>query len=392
MSNDDLTIAFCGDIMMGGDVALHLGSSTATEWLSGVAPAWRDADLLVGNLECPCVLNAQPVDGPVPELIFRAPATRLKELADAGFRALTIANNHILNCGDLGLYETISSLEKVGIYHAGAGMNIVEATRPAFIPIRGRVVALVAFCYSLPAGPRTAGVAPATAKVMRQVLAKARASADFVVAALHDGLEYSDVPPSAVRAKFRYLAENGADIVVGHHPHVLQGLEWHRNVPIAYSLGDLLFANSLPHIAARNFARIAMGRYAPHEIQRDPDKFARGAVLKVLVSGKTKSLLWVPFRQTDDLRPELLHGSARAAALEAINDLSGALQNPSDPRHSLADEVMQCVRAEKLATLGVADVFRLALRPRLRHFRSGLPWVYHRIRNRFGAQVLGKRR
>jgi Bacterial capsule synthesis protein PGA_cap len=384
MNRHELTIAFCGDIMMGGEVSRRIGSSSVAEWLSGISGAWRDADLLIGNLECPCVLSAEPVDGPVPELIFQAPASRLKELAEAGFTALTLANNHILNCGALGLLETVRGLDDAGIHHAGAGMNLTEALRPAFITITDQTVALIAFCYGPPAGARTPGVAPLDPKNIRQALATARGNADLVIAAVHDGLEYSDVPPPKVRARFRFLAEHGADIVVGHHPHVLQGLEWCGDVPIAYSLGDLLFDNSLPQVAARNFARIAMGRHAPHEIHRDPDKFARGAILTIRVSGETKSAHWSPFRQRSDLRPELSAGAARADALRRLDDLSAALLDPNDPRHALAATVMRRTRKDQLASLGLREVLSLARRPRLRHLWAGLPWIYQRVKNRLG--------
>jgi hypothetical protein len=155
-------------------------------------------------------------------------------------------------------------------------------------------------------------------------------------------------------------------------------------VPIAYSLGDLLFTNSLPHVTARNFARIAMGRYAPQETRRDPDKFARGAILIIRVSGTKKSTHWAPFRQRTNLRPELAVGTAKVAALEHLEDLSKALMNPSDPRHALADEVMERARQEELAHLDIADVLRVARRPKLRHLRSALPWMYHRVRRKLG--------
>ena len=122
-------------------------------WLCKVSEAWSGADLLIGNLECPCVVEAKPIQGPLPELVFHAPATRLAELAVAGFSALTIANNHILNCGPRGLIETIKALDRAGICHAGAGMNLAEAVQPAFIPVRGVRLVLSPFATARrPAG------------------------------------------------------------------------------------------------------------------------------------------------------------------------------------------------------------------------------------------------
>jgi len=375
----ELTIALCGDIMLGAEVAECMGDATVTDWLKGVSRAWSGEDLLIGNLECPCVVEAKPVKSPLPELIFHAPAHRLAELAQAGFSAVTLANNHVLNCGAEGLRETIHGLENVGIHHTGAGMSLAEALQPAFIPVRGLILGLVAFCYAPAAGRFTPGVAPYEPRLMRKALATARKRADIVIAALHDGLEYSDVPPAIVRARFRFLAKNGADLVVGHHPHVLQGLEWQGSVPIAYSLGDLIFHNSLPHVIRRNFARIAMGTFAPEEVRREPNKFARGAVLTVRLKGGKKAVQWHPFRQDANLRPQLCSGSEKLADLRRMDDLCSALSNEKDWRHGLADSVWNAVRGETLDQLGIGDILKLALKPKWRYVPRGLQWFHRKL-------------
>ena len=375
----ELTIALCGDIMPGAEVAERMGSALIADWLEGVSKVWQEADLVIGNLECPCVVRAKPTEGPLPEIIFHADVKRLVELADAGFSAVTLANNHALDCGPAGLFETMQGLDRAGIYHAGAGMNLAEALQPALIPVRGVLVGLVAFCYGPPASRSSPGVAPYDPRSMRKALAAARKKSDLVIAALHDGIEYSDVPPASTRARFRFLAENGADIVVGHHPHVLQGLEWYRRVPIAYSLGDLLFDNALPHVTERNFSRIEMGRYAQHEVRRDPEKFSRGAVLTVGISGTRKSILWHPFRQNVDLRPQLSSGETQVEDLQKLEELSKLLHNENDPRHTLANSVLNCAKLENLDILQLKDVIKLALRPKWRYVPQGFRWLYRRM-------------
>ncbi len=376
----DLKIAFCGDIMPGAEVAQYMGNATMAEWLSGVSPAWEGADLLIGNLESPCVVEAEPIENKPSELVFRAPASRLQELVEAGFSAVTLANNHVLDCGQLGLSETLQELKRVGLYHVGAGKNLAEAVKPAFIPVRGVTVGLVAFCYGPPAGRSSPGVAPCDPTVMRDVLRSARANSDIVVAALHDGLEYSDVPPAKTRSRFRFLAENGADIVIGHHPHVLQGLEWHGATPIAYSLGDFLFHNSLPHVTERNFSRMALGRLAPQEVRRDPHKFSRGAVLTVQLGHGKKLIKWHPFRQGVDLRPELSSGATHSEDLLRLEDLSVALLNEMDPRHSLANDIVAKAYQESRNSLGFKAMLRLMLKPKWRYIPYGINWVSTKIK------------
>jgi poly-gamma-glutamate capsule biosynthesis protein CapA/YwtB (metallophosphatase superfamily) len=371
----NLKIAFCGDIMPGAEVAHFMGNARMADWLRGVSPAWDGADLLIGNLESPCVIQAKPIESDHPELVFHAPASRLQELADAGFSAVTLANNHILNCGPDGLSETVQEIKKAGLYHTGAGMNLTEALQPAFIPVRDKTVGLVAFCYGPPAGNSSPGVAPCDPSLMQKALAVARANADIVIAILHDGLEYSDVPPAKTRSRFRYLAENGADIVIGHHPHVLQGIEWHGSIPIAYSLGDFLFHNSLPHVTERNFSRMVFGRLAPEEVRRDPHKFGRGAVLTIQLSNEKKSAQWHPFRQGRDLRPQLSSGSVYSEDLLRLEDLSAALLNTEDPRHVLANELVARAQQESWDQLGSRELFKLLLKPKWRYVPHGLSWV-----------------
>lgn len=379
MASAELTLAFCGDIMLGAEVAEYIGKATVADWLGGVSSVWSGADLLIGNLECPCVINAEPIEGPLPELIFHAPASRLEELADVGFSAVTLANNHILNCGPHGLLETIQTLDRVGIYHAGAGMNLAEAIQPAFIPVQDLTIGLVAFCYGPPAGRSNPGVAPCDPQVMRKALATARADADIVIAALHDGLEYWDVPPSRTRTRFRFLAENGADIVIGHHPHVLQGVEWYGHVPVAYSLGDFLFHNSLAHVAERNFSRIAVGRWFPQEVRQNPDKFSRGAVLVIYLAGEQKLIQWHPFRQDSSIRPQLSSGHAKVEDLRRLEELSFALWNKNDSRHALADSICKTAWQESRDGLGIQQLFKLALSPKWRYVPHGLNWLSRRV-------------
>lgn len=376
----NLKIAFCGDIMPGAEVAHYMQHATITDWLKEVSSVWEDADLLIGNLESPCVVKAKPTNSKPPELVFYSPASRLKELSEAGFSAVTIANNHVLDCGEIGLSETLQEAKRVGLHPVGAGMNLAEALQPAFIPVQGKIVGLVAFCYGPPAGNSSPGVAPCNPPLMRKALAAARAKADIVIAALHDGLEYSDVPPARTRSRFRFLAENGADIVIGHHPHVLQGLEWHGQTPIAYSLGDFLFHNSLPRIAERNFSRMVLAQLAPEEVRRDPHKFSRGAVLTVQFSNGKKLVQWHPFRQGRDLRPELSSEPFYSEDLRRLEDLSAALLHAEDPRHALANEVVAKAQQESWNQLEFRELVKLLLKPKWRYIPYGFKWVSGKIR------------
>jgi hypothetical protein len=217
---------------------------------------------------------------------------------------------------------------------------------------------------------------------MRKALKTVRANSDFVIAALHDGLEYSDVPPARTRARFRFLAENGADIVFGHHPHVLQGLEWHEDVPIIYSLGDLLNHCSLPAVRQRILSRIDMARFAPNEVLRNNNKFRHGAVLTIRVSGRNKTIQWHPFRQDGDLRPQLSSGNVKSEDLARIADLSNALADDNDSRHALANSVVEKARFETLDNISLQELCKLAVKPKWRYISRGIKL----LRRRLGAR------
>jgi Bacterial capsule synthesis protein PGA_cap len=375
VSAGEVKLAFCGDIMPAVEVGERVGQSSLVDWLSGVSEAWHDADALIGNLESPCVVDAKLLPKTQPELAFRSPAYRVRELAKAGFSAVTLANNHVLDCGPDGLRETIEALDDAGIHHTGAGMNLDEALRPALLALGDKTLGIVAFCYGPAATSKRPGGAPCDRKTMARGLSRARESCDILVAALHDGLEYSDVPPTKTRERFRFLAENGADIVIGHHPHVLQGVEWHCGAPIAYSLGDLLSRNSLPAVARRAFARMALPLREPAEVLRDPEKFLRGAVLTIEVSEAGKIVMWHPFRQDSELRPRLCSGETLVENLDRLEALSAALQGEKDPRQELADRVMEEIFKENRAALRWTEVLALARQPKWRYIPLGASWL-----------------
>jgi poly-gamma-glutamate capsule biosynthesis protein CapA/YwtB (metallophosphatase superfamily) len=128
-----LSIALLGDIVLDVPDAAH--------WLSGIAPALREAGVAIGHLEVPHTLRGTELAGDVP-----APAAdpdNLIALKDAGIDMLSLAGNHISDCGPEGIADTIAKLDALGIAHCGAGMTLAEARAPAFVTRDGRTAALL---------------------------------------------------------------------------------------------------------------------------------------------------------------------------------------------------------------------------------------------------------
>ncbi len=236
-------LAAVGDVMLARTVGEYAEKYGVDYPLAPVAAALKQADVAVANLECPIALGGDPA---VKTYVFRAHPSMTAGLGRSGLNALSLANNHILDFGAEGLAETLRHLEARGIAVLGAGMDRADAERPLIYNIRGVRVALVAWVSYAPvnfaAGDNRPGVAylDDLDRMTRQIEA-AKQRADVVVAILHGGKEYETSPTPQQQMAARRAVDAGADLVVGHHPHILQPTEIYKGKLIAYSLGDFVF-------------------------------------------------------------------------------------------------------------------------------------------------------
>jgi hypothetical protein len=128
---------------------------------------------------------------------------------------------------------------------------------------------------------------------------------------------------------------------------------------------------------------MAMGKYVPEEIKRDPFKFARGAILQVDVNKGRKIIQWHPFRQDEKLRPILSTGDRKAEDLNRISKLSAALTDTTDPRHSLAERVWELAWWSDREGLSITDISKLIMKPKWRYLPLGFKWMRRRLRGHF---------
>jgi poly-gamma-glutamate capsule biosynthesis protein CapA/YwtB (metallophosphatase superfamily) len=246
-----ITLAAVGDVIFGryhADRSYHPVSSVADPF-AGVAETLRAADIAFCNLETP--MMAEPPSFSVFEsLTFRADPDRAPVMARAGFDVVSIANNHMTNISRTAPAQTRRNLERAGLRPAGAGATAEEAFHPAVVEVRGRRVAVLAFTTWSNSG-RTLTDAGAVAytgtdgllAAALPAVRAARAKFDYVVVSIHWGREHAPVPAPEQRRIARRIVEAGADVVLGHHPHVVQPIERIGRGVVAYSLGNFLFGN-----------------------------------------------------------------------------------------------------------------------------------------------------
>jgi len=242
---------------------LVLDEPDAGYWLSGIAPALREADITIGHLEVPHTASNVEVGGDVPAP--GAPPENLAALPAAGFDVVTLAGNHIGDCGAEGIADTIGTLDSHGIRHSGAGSSLAAARAAAVATAEGRRVAVLSYNCVGPeegwAGPRKGGcaylpittadgspvsptaplegVSPVAADILREDLRSAQDEADFVIVALHKGIVHTPSKLAPYEREVAQLAVDcGADAVISHHAHIVRGIEFHNGRPIFHGLGN----------------------------------------------------------------------------------------------------------------------------------------------------------
>ena len=204
-------------------------------------PVLQAADLRIVNCECALTAARTPVwkSGAV----FKGLPTHIDGLTRVPFEVACLANNHVFDYGVRGFRDTLDILRRNGIRTVGAGLSLKEAISPLTVLVKGTRVTVMNFSEGedLTASRGGPGVCGWEIDRLAALVRKFKKRGDFVIAVGHAGLEYVPFPPPYVVKAYRALAEAGADCIIGHHPHVPQGLEVRGGRLVAYSLGNFVF-------------------------------------------------------------------------------------------------------------------------------------------------------
>ena len=234
-------IDFVGDIMLDGGPG-HIVTNGGDPF-ERLAPLLSDADITVGNLECAVTTTGHAVDKPY---TFRAPVEALP-LLKKYFTAVSLANNHSVDWGKQGFTSELNLLAQQHLLWFGGGANLQQAHAPLIVEKRGQRVALLGYNDFEPRWFAATAREPGTAwlvesEVIRDIRsARDKYRADRVVTFMHWGIELDETPTKKQQLLAHHLIDAGADVVIGAHPHVTQTIEWYKDRPIIYSLGNFVF-------------------------------------------------------------------------------------------------------------------------------------------------------
>lgn len=241
-------ITFLGDTLVGGEAQPVLDDRGASWAFDGIRHLLAPSDLVVVNQEGPITLRTRAgkkLDTGRKRYWYRAVPESVQALCDAGVRVASLANNHVLDFGVDGLADTIRALDDAGIAHCGAGMSRAEARRPAVVEVQGFRLGFLSFMQRydiyVTEGVYASRSRPGPLRLSldraRADLAKLEGRVDLRVALAHWGRNYRKRNPRQQRLAGA-LRGAGADLVIGHHPHVPQRIEVTDGVPVCYSLGN----------------------------------------------------------------------------------------------------------------------------------------------------------
>jgi poly-gamma-glutamate capsule biosynthesis protein CapA/YwtB (metallophosphatase superfamily) len=245
-----LKIMAVGDIMLDQLTRQRLKEYDYTYPFAEVKELFKQGDVVFGNLESPISSRGTPLPGK--RYAFRAAPFSVKSLVDGGINMVSLANNHIMDYGEEALEDTLEILTEHNIAHAGAGMNLTDAHAGTYLEVQGYRVGLLAYTddFAVPArfrslwqaGEQKAGAALLhDRKKIKADIERMRLEVDVLLVSFHWGYEYTH-RITAEQRELAYLAvESGADLVLGHHPHVPQGVEVYAGKPIVYSLSNFVF-------------------------------------------------------------------------------------------------------------------------------------------------------
>lgn len=250
-----LTLLFSGDVLLSNHVLNAYEKAGGIHGVldSGYQEVIKEADFFMVNQEFP--FSNRGEEAKDKQFTFRLPPGRVSLFQEMGIDGVTLANNHALDFGQDALLDSCQILDDAGILHTGAGADLEIARRPVTVELKGKKIAVIGATRVIPVADWAAGkqhpgmLAAYDMTVFLEEIRIQKEKNDFVAVFIHWGIERDERPQDYQRTMAQQMIDAGADLVIGSHPHVLQGIEYYKGKAILYSLGNFVFGSSIPRTA-----------------------------------------------------------------------------------------------------------------------------------------------
>lgn len=240
-SMDTIHLLFSGDLAPIGRVEESCLQNKQDEFINEIKPLLNSTDLHITNLECPLTNSQQKIDKSGPAIKAKPETIRLLKSLKIGLACM--ANNHIRDYGNEGINDTIQLCTKNDIMTSGAGINEEAARKITYITLKNKTLAFINYCeeeFSI-AGYNSAGGNPIDPIQAYYDILQATKITSLIFVIIHGGHEEYALPSPRIKKLFHFMADMGAAAVIGHHPHVVSGVENYNGKPLIYSLGNFIF-------------------------------------------------------------------------------------------------------------------------------------------------------
>lgn len=245
-TQENVTLVFSGDVLLSNYVL----DNYETSGISGIVSEemvdeMRNADITMINEEFPFSVRGNQAQDK--QFTFRVDPVYVKIFQELGIDVVTVANNHALDYGKEALSDTFQTLDDADIAYVGAGETNERAAEPYKVEAGGKTFGILAASRVIPEvswnveNQQPGMLCTYDSRILCDAINKAKETCDYVVVYVHWGIERDNVPQDYQRQLGKEYIDAGADMVIGSHPHVLQGIEYYNEKPIVYSLGNYIF-------------------------------------------------------------------------------------------------------------------------------------------------------
>jgi len=351
-----------GDIMLGRKIAEKVNKSDLHYPFSKIRnELMKDSDVVFGNLESPLSNNGTPVKKMNSAPIFRGSPVFGRRLKEAGFNILNLANNHILDFGVKAAIDTIQLCNNNSIQTLGIGNSLLESREPVTYSKNDIEIKFLGYTYAYGAESNKFGCSPMIESLILKDIKKIKTSNDHIIVSLHGGLELIDYPNPSVRILCRKIIDQGATVVLRHHPHCLQGIEEYNGGLIAYSLGNFVFDQHFDenwnNLKSRHFLNKSTKLANRFLVQ---NKVRESYILKCQFDHYgMKSYNIIPIIINDNFEPEVATGIDKKRISNHLENISSPLYNENNCIWKTIDSIYTNLYRTKLINYIFQKIWRI---------------------------------